>query len=249
VADNNPISASHSGLPWPQLRLPAALIFDMDGVLVDSNPFHLRKWASLLTEHRIPFDPEDLLKQIVGHRNDGLLRHFFGPALTAEERRALIDELEEKFRAAFKPHAEPLPGLRQLIVQASQAGIPMAVASSAMRKNVEFVVDAIGLRPYFQCLFNGDEVTHAKPHPEIYLKTAEKLGVDPGLAVGFEDSFVGIEAVKNAGMKCVAIASSFPLEDLRRTRADRVVKSFTELDLESLSFGSRESGVGGPDDK
>ena len=212
----------------------AALIFDMDGVLVDSNPFHLRKWEKLLNEAGIPFDPEDLAKQIVGHRNGELLRHFFGPALTAAEKRALIEELEEKFRLDFKPHAAPLPGLRELMVQASRAGIAMAVASSAMRKNVEFVVDAIGLRPYFRCLLNGDEVTHAKPDPEIYLKAAAKLGVDPSECVGFEDSFVGIEAVKNAGMKCVAIASSFPLEALRQTRADRVVGSFAELDLEGL---------------
>lgn len=238
MTDNHPTAAPDPRPPSPGLRLPAALIFDMDGVMVDSNPFHLRKWEKLLNEHGIPFDLEELPKQIVGHRNGELLRTFFGPGLTAEERRALIEELEEKFRVAFKPHAAPLPGLRELIVQASEAGIAMAVASSAMRKNVEFVVDALGLRPYFRFLLNGDEVTHAKPDPEIYLKAAGKLGFDPGQCVAFEDSFVGIEAVKNAGMKCVAIGSSFPLEDLRQTRADRVVASFLELDLEDL--GDRE---------
>ncbi|MGO9275441.1 MAG: HAD family hydrolase [Terriglobia bacterium] len=238
MTDNHPTAAPDPRPPSPGLRLPAALIFDMDGVMVDSNPFHLRKWEKLLNEHGIPFDLEELPKQIVGHRNGELLRTFFGPALTAAERHALIEELEEKFRVAFKPHAEPLPGLRELIVQASEAGIAMAVASSAMRKNVEFVVDALGLRPYFRFLLNGDEVTHAKPDPEIYLKAAGKLGFDPGQCVAFEDSFVGIEAVKNAGMKCVAIGSSFPLEDLRQTRADRVVASFLELDLGEL--GNRE---------
>ncbi|HMD97303.1 MAG TPA: HAD family phosphatase [Terriglobia bacterium] len=242
MTDNHPIPAPDPRVPTAGLRLPAALIFDMDGVLVDSNPFHLRKWVNLLNEHGIPFNSEELPKQILGHRNDDLLRHFFGSNLTAEERRALTEELEEKFRVAFKPHAQPLPGLRELIAQASQAGIAMAVASSAMRKNVEFVVDALGLHAHFRCLLNGDEVTHAKPDPEIYLKAAEKLGLDPGQCVAFEDSFVGIEAAKNAGMKCVAIGSSFPLEDLRRTRADRVVLSFLELDLEGL--GTLDWGVG-----
>jgi beta-phosphoglucomutase len=241
VTDNYTIPAPDPRLQTPDLRLPAALIFDMDGVLVDSNPFHLRKWVKLLNEHGIPFDSQELPQQVVGYRNDSLLRHFFGPDLTAPERQALTEELEEKFRTAFKPHAEPLPGLRELITQASQNGVAMAVASSAMRKNVEFVVDAVGLRPYFRCLLNGDEVTHAKPDPEIYIKAAEKLGFAPERCVGFEDSFVGIEAAKNAGLRCVAIGSSFPLEELRRTRADRVVGSFLELDLESLRTLFREA--------
>jgi beta-phosphoglucomutase len=238
VTGDHPFMASDPRLAASAVRLPAALIFDMDGVLVDSNPFHLRKWENLLNEHAIPFDPQELPKLVVGYRNDSLLRHFFGNGLTAPERRLLTEELEEKFRAAFKPHAQPLPGLRELIVQASQAGVAMAVASSAMRKNVEFVVDALGLAPYFRCLLNGDEVTHAKPDPEIYLKAAENLGHDPGECVAFEDSFVGIEAAKSAGMKCVAVASSFPKEELRQTRADRVIRDFRELDLEEL--GSTE---------
>jgi HAD superfamily hydrolase (TIGR01509 family) len=207
----------------------------MDGVLVDSNPFHLRKWVDLLNEHHIPFNLEELPEQILGHRNDDLLRHFFGPRTMAEERRRLSEELEAKFRQAFKPHAKPLPGLRELILESAQAGIAMAVASSAMRKNVEFVVDALGLGPYFRRVISGDEVTHAKPDPEIYLKVADQLAIDPSTGVAFEDSFVGIEAAKRAGMKCVAIASTFPLEELRRqTRADLVVPGFEALTLEGL---------------
>ena len=206
----------------------------MDGVLVDSNPFHLRKWVDLLNERDIPFEPEELPKLVLGHRNDNLLRYFFGDGLTAPERRELGGDLEAKFRAAFRPHAKPLPGLRELIAEASGAEIPMAVASSAMRKNVEFVVDTLGLRSYFRFLLNGDEVTHAKPDPEIYLKAAEKLRLEPRQCVAFEDSFVGIDAAKNAGMRCVAIASSFPLLELKQTRADWAVASFREVNLESL---------------
>ena len=111
----------------------------------------------------------------------------------------------------------------------------MAVASSAIPKNIEFVVDALGFRPYFHTMVSGDEVTHPKPDPEIYLKAAAKLGYEPGRCVAFEDSFVGVEAAKRAGMKCVGSASTFPIEDLRReTRADLVVASFESLDLERL---------------
>jgi beta-phosphoglucomutase family hydrolase len=211
--------------------LPAAVIFDMDGVLVDSNPFHIRKWVDLLKEHGIPFDEKELPEQILGKRNDTAFRHFFGPTLGEEEIRQLSEELEERFRRVFRPHARPLPGLERLIVECHAAGIPMAVASSAITANVEFIADVLGFRPYFRHLVSGDEVTHPKPHAEIYLKAARQLGVEPARAVAFEDSSVGIEAAKNAGMKCVAIGSTFPLDELRRTRADLVVPGFEHLTL------------------
>ncbi|MGH9327543.1 MAG: HAD family hydrolase [Terriglobia bacterium] len=214
--------------------LPAAAIFDMDGVLVDSNPFHIEKWIELLNDRKVPFSRDELPRQILGQRNDHAFRLFFGSRLAQPEMKQLGAELEAKFRNVFRPHARPLPGLVPLLCQLRSAGIPLAVASSAIRENVEFVVETIGLRPFFQCLINGDEVLHPKPDPEIYLKTAGKLGVEADECVGFEDSFAGIEAVKRAGMKCVAIASTFPPAELKSTRADFVATGFKELSLGRL---------------
>lgn len=215
--------------------LPAAAIFDMDGVLVDSNPFHLEKWVDLLNLHRIAFDPGVLPKLILGQRNDTVLRYFFGQDLGKEERRRLEDTLEETFRKAFKSHARPLPGLESLIAACNQAGIPMAVASSAMRKNVDFVVDALGFRKYFNFIVSGDEVSCPKPDPEIYLKAARLLDMKPEDCVAFEDSFVGIESAKGGGLKCVAIASTFLIDELReQTHADLAVPGFMELSVEVL---------------
>jgi beta-phosphoglucomutase family hydrolase len=214
-------------------ELPAAVIFDMDGVLVDSNPFHLEKWIDFLNERKIPFDREKLPELLLGKRNDTLFRHFLGPDLAPEESKRLSEEIEAVFRRVFKAHAKALPGLDRLIEECHQAGVPLAVASSAMRKNVEFVVEALGYRKYFHTVVSGDEVTHPKPDPEIYLKAAEHLGIAPADAVGIEDSFPGIGAVKNAGMKCVAVASTFPLEELR-ARADLAIPSFEVLSLEKL---------------
>lgn len=213
---------------------PAAAIFDMDGVLVDSNPFHVEKWMAFLKERKVSFNPQELPKQILGQRNDHAFRLFFGPSMTQEEMRRLGAELEEQFREAFRAHAKPLPGLELLLHQLEAAGIPLAVASSAMRENVEFVIDAIGLRRLFRVVMNGDEVLHPKPDPEIYLKTAERLGVRADACVAFEDSFAGIEAVKRAGMRCVAIASTFPPAELKETQADCVALSFQELSLDGL---------------
>lgn len=213
--------------------LPAAAIFDMDGVLIDSNPFHLRKWVEFLGAHGVSFKPEDLSTQVIGQRNDTAFRFFFGAQLSGAEISRLSEELEEEFRTVFRPHAKPLPGLEPLVVACQSAGIPMAVASSAMAKNVEFVVDALEFRPYFKCLVSGDEVSRPKPDPEIYLRTARKLGLDPAACVAFEDSFVGLESARRAGMKCVAIASTFPLRELE-AHADLTVQSFEDLSLDRL---------------
>lgn len=215
--------------------LPGAVLFDMDGVLVDSNPYHLQKWADLLNAHNIPFDPAELPEQILGHRNDHAFRFFFGPSLSAAETARLSDELEENFRRAFAPHAKAPAGLVALIEACHKASLPMAVVSSAELANVEFIVDALKLRPYFRFLISGMEVTHPKPDPEIYLKAAARIGVPPARCVAFEDSFVGIQSVKDAGMKCVAIGSTFPMRDLReRTGADWVAKGFEEVTLPLL---------------
>jgi beta-phosphoglucomutase len=215
--------------------LPAAAIFDMDGVLVDSNPFHVEKWKEFLHERGIPYNADDLPKQILGSRNDTAFQRFFGHELREGEVARLSEDLEARFRAVFRPHAQPLPGLKALLEECRAEGVRLAVASSAMTKNVDFVVDTLKLRPYFASIITGDNVSRPKPDPEIYLKTAEKLGLAPAKCVAFEDSFVGIESAKRAGMKCVAIASTFPAEDLRRqTQADLVVKGFGELSLPRL---------------
>ena len=212
-----------------------ALVFDMDGVLVDSNPYHILNWMAFLDARGIAYDPAALPKQILGQRNDKLFATFLGPEKAENEFDRLSDELEIGFRRAFLPNAKPLPGLARLIEECHGAGIPMAVASSAATENVHFIVDALKFRPYFRSLLSGAEVTHPKPHPEIYLKSAEKLGIEPARCVAFEDSFVGLESASRAGMKVVAIASTFPWNELERHgHADLIVGSFEELRLESL---------------
>jgi beta-phosphoglucomutase-like phosphatase (HAD superfamily) len=111
----------------------------------------------------------------------------------------------------------------------------VALASAAMSKNVNFILDALKLRSYFHVILTGDEITQSKPHPEIFTKTAQKLGLLPAGCVALEDSFVGIEAAKGAGMKCVAVASTFPAPELAaHTQADLVIQTLEALNLEKL---------------
>jgi len=219
----------------PDLLPPAAVIFDMDGVLVDTNPFHVQKWEALLMEHGIAFDRQALPKQVLGPANDPTLRHFFGNRITAEDRLRLSEELEARFRKAFAPHAKPQPGVEKLIAECHEQGVSVALASAAMSKNVFFIVDALKLRSRFHVILTADEISQNKPDPAIFTKTAQKLGLAPSLCVVIEDSFVGIEAAKRAGMKCVAVASTFPAPELRaHTPADLVVQTLEEIDLQEL---------------
>jgi beta-phosphoglucomutase len=215
--------------------LPAAIIFDMDGVLVDSSPFHIRKWTGLLQAHGIPFDEQELPKIVLGPANEANFRRFLGADLTREQLAELGEELDANFRREIGPHPPAIPGVRRFIEECHAQGIAMAVASAAIANNVKFLISALELGKYFREVLAVDATTHPKPHPEIYLKTAEKLGVDPAACAVFEDSFVGIEAAKRAGMKCVAIASTFSAEELHReTRADLIVPSFEAVSLPTV---------------
>jgi len=217
------------------LILPTAIIFDMDGVLVDSSPFHLRKWMDLLQARGIPFEEQELRLIVLGPANDAIFRHFLGNDLTREQLYELSEELDANFRREIGPHPPAIAGVRRFIEECHAQGIAMAVASAAIANNVKFLISALGLQDYFRETLAVDATTHPKPHPEIYLKTAERLGVDPAACAVFEDSYVGIEAAKRAGMKCVAIASTFSAEDLRReTHADLIVPNFESVSLQTL---------------
>jgi HAD superfamily hydrolase (TIGR01509 family) len=217
------------------LLLPAAIIFDMDGVLVDSNPFHLRKWVDLLQAHGIPFNEQELPKIVLGPPNDVTFHHYLGKDLSRDQLAELGEELEANFRREIGPHARAFPGVRRFIEECHAQGIAMAVASMAIAKNVNFIISALGLRNYFREVLALDEIVHPKPDPEVFLKAADKLGVNHAACAVFEDSFVGIEAAIRAGMKCVAIASTFPAEELRRkTHADLIVPSFEAVSLQML---------------
>ena len=215
--------------------LPAAIIFDMDGVLVDSSPFHLRKWVEFFQEHDIPVNEQELPMIVLGPPNDVILRRYLGEGLTREQLAEFGDELEVNFRREIGPHARALPGVQHFIQECHAQGIAMAVASAAIAKNVDFLLAALGLRDYFREVLSVNDISHGKPNPEIYLKTAGRLGVNPAACAVFEDSFVGIEAAKRAGMKCIAIASTFSAEDLRhRSRPDLILPSFEVVSLQIL---------------
>ena len=183
-----------------------ALIFDMDGVIVDSNPIHREAWE--IYNRRFGLETTEAMHQLMyGKRNDEIVRSFFGDLPVEEVLRRGADK-ERLYREMISGRIESIlvPGLRNFLEQYREA--PKAVASNAETANVSFVLRASGLAGYFRAAVDGSQVTHAKPHPEIYFRVAEQLGIPPRDCLVFEDSFSGVEAARAAGMRVIGVLTT-----------------------------------------
>lgn len=185
------------------------LIFDMDGVLIHSNPLHEQAW--LIYNRRFGIETgEAMQRRMWGRRNDDIVRDFFGADLTEEEVRAHGAAKEKLYRemAAATIEESLVPGVKEFLER--HRGWPTAVASNAEPANVDFLLDAACLREYFQVIVAGHQVHRPKPHPEIYLRTAELLQARPQDCVVFEDSVTGVEAARAAGTRVVGVKTTHP---------------------------------------
>ncbi len=203
-----------------------ALIFDLDGVVVDSMPLHTLAWQRYLKQ--LGVDGEDVAKRMHGHRNDDLVRDFLGPNVTAEVVSAHGAAKERLFRSMMAPElsARLVPGIGRLLARAK--GIPVALATNAEPANVAFLLDGAGLRRSFQAIADGSQVEHAKPAPDIYLLAAKQISIAPRNCIVFEDSPVGIAAARAAGMRVVGVQT----HNQRLENVDFAVRDFLDPELE-----------------
>jgi beta-phosphoglucomutase len=184
-----------------------AFIFDMDGVIVDSNPVHRESWAAF--NRRYGLETTDaMLQRMYGKRNDGIIRDFFGAGLPPEEVAARGKAKEQLYREMVSDRIEEIlvPGLRRFL--AMHQATPMGIASNAEPENIDFLLDRAGLRPCFRVVVDGHQVRNPKPHPEIYLRAAELLGVAPSNCIVFEDSQSGVAAAVAAGMRVIGLSTT-----------------------------------------
>lgn len=181
------------------------MIFDMDGVIVDSMPFHARAWEVYLD--RLGLDATLMNSRMHGKHNDELLREFLGVDATPEDIQRMGAEKEAMYREMIgsELEAQLLPGIRQFLSR--YAHLPKAVASNAEAANVEFVLRQADLGGHFAVVLDGQQVKRGKPDPEIYIKAAQLLQIAPLNCIVFEDSQTGIDAARGAGMTVVAINS------------------------------------------
>ncbi len=184
-----------------------ALIFDMDGVVIDSNPVHRQAWIAFNSAHGIQ-TTDAMLARMYGKRNDEIISDFFGAHLSEDEVFARGAEKEALYRKMIAPGliGALVPGVRNFIER--HRNWPVALATNAEAANADFVLERASLRHLFRLIIDGHQVTHAKPHPEIYLKAAELLRIPPAECVVFEDSYAGVEAGRAAGMAVIGIQTT-----------------------------------------
>jgi len=186
----------------------SAFIFDMDGTLVDNMSFHFESWIEYLTELGAKPDPHTFMELTAGKINPEIFRMFLGADMTDDQITFHAAEKEDRYRRLYLPHMRPMPGLVEFLQQARAAGMRLGVATAANWENVEFVLRGIGLRDAFDTIVTADDITRGKPDPEIFLIAAQRLGVSPARCLVFEDSLMGIEAARRAGMDSVALTTT-----------------------------------------
>lgn len=206
----------------------------MDGVLVNNLEIHRQAFAEFFRRYGVE-RTFDELSRVFGKGNDDIMGELM-PADVVERVgiRQLGYEKEAIYREIYAPIITPQPGLLAFLAECESEGLRSAVGSSGYKANVDFVLDKCNIRRYFEATVAGDEVTRCKPDPEIYLTAAAKLGLAPCECIVFEDAEAGIEAAKRAGMKVVALATTFDRAFLATTDADMIIGDFRDISVEQL---------------
>jgi HAD superfamily hydrolase (TIGR01509 family) len=211
----------------------SAAIFDMDGVIVDNMAFHKKAWELFFHKHR-PSMPLEEFMQHFGRTNRDLFKVLFQRTITVGEEERWGQEKEAFYREAYAPFVTPVAGCVEFLRALRGHQVRTAVATSAPRINLDFILERIPLEECLDVLADSSWVTRGKPDPEIYLKTAAKLRCPPEACVVFEDSFAGIRSGQNAGMKVVALATTYPAERLKPFSPDLIIPDFTKIDYASF---------------
>lgn len=202
-----------------------AVLWDMDGVLVDTGAWHYQTWAVALAPLGITLTPAQF-RATFGMNNHGVLTTLLGAEPDPELEARIGDAKEAAFRASIRGQARPLLGVMQWLQRLQAAGVRQAVASSAPPENIAVLVDELGLHPYFAALVSATGMP-GKPDPAVFLEAARRLGARPDECVVVEDAVAGVTAAKRAGMRCLAVTNTNPAEAL--AAADLVVDSLAEL--------------------
>jgi beta-phosphoglucomutase family hydrolase len=182
-----------------------AVLWDMDGTVIDSEEYHWIAWQGTMAEQGHPITHEQFLASF-GQRNDSILKAWLGPAATPEIIAQIGDAKEQRYRDLVRENSiSPLPGVEFWIHHLHQQGWRQAIASAAPRLNVEVVLDVVKLARFFEAIVSAEDVKKGKPDPEVFLTAAARLDVPPSRCVVVEDAAAGIEGARRAGMRSIGV--------------------------------------------
>ena len=213
-----------------------AVLWDMDGTLIDSEEFHWISWRNTLAAEGIAITHEQFLSSF-GQRNDSVISQWLGAAATSERAEEIGSAKDELYRYLVRRNGiSPLPGVASWVHRLHEHGWLQAIASSAPRANVEVVLEALAAAHCFQGIVSAEDVRSGKPDPEVYLTAASRVGASPDRCIVVEDAVTGIEGARSAGMRSIGVSHNG-----KHLPADLVVQSLELLDsnaFETLVQGS-----------
>ena len=214
--------------------MPDGVIFDMDGVLVDSGPAHHESWQMLAKKHGLDVSAERF-HQTFGRTSRNIIRTIWGESTSDEQVRGLDEEKEAIYRELIRNCVPLMPGGRELLIRLLSAGLVLAVATSGPPENMKLVLSEELIANYFEATVHGFEIARGKPAPDCFLLAAERLNLPPSSCVVIEDAPVGIESARAAGMPTIALAGTHPTQVLKAAGAAHVVQRLEEITLELVT--------------
>jgi beta-phosphoglucomutase-like phosphatase (HAD superfamily) len=205
------------------------LIFDMDGTMIDSMPYHARSWVAFAEHHGIRIDVAELLRRTTGRTGAECMETLFGRVMEPQECWALIDQKERIYRDLFTPHFAEVAGFRIFCGHAMARGLQVGVGTAGDKHNIAFAFSHLQMDPLPHAVVGGDEGLPGKPEPAIFLEAARRIGIAPEACVVFEDAPFGIEAALRAGMRAVAVCTSHSAAQLAGPHVIASIKNYHEL--------------------
>ncbi|MCF0043152.1 HAD family hydrolase [Dyadobacter fanqingshengii] len=191
-----------------------AVIFDMDGVICHTNPYHSMAFREFFSKRDLSPTDEEFAMHMFGKSNSYILSHFLQRVIEGEELLQMENEKESLFRQIYEPYIDPIEGIVAFIHDLHSNGVKLGVATSAPQANLDLILTKVPIRSHLGSIMASENVKKHKPDPEVYLTSAKNLGVEPDQCVVFEDSFSGVSAAINAGMRVVGVLSSHTKEEL-----------------------------------
>ncbi len=205
------------------------LIFDMDGTMIDSMPYHAQSWVAFARNHGLTIEVAELLRRTTGRTGAECMELLFNRRMEPRECWALIHQKEEIYRALFAPVFTEVPGFKAFFGHAHSRGLRLGVGTAGDKHNIAFAMQHLKMDPLPHAMVGGDEGLPGKPEPAIFLEAARRIGADPNACIVFEDAPFGIEAARRAGMRAVAVCTSHRADELTGDHVIAHIASYHDL--------------------